>query len=596
MTSARIDGFESLGGAFAARVAAHPGRVALRIVRGPGDADSVTYAQLDRRVRAHADELRARFAAGSRILIGLPTSIEFAEAYFGCLVAGMVAVPVPHPAGGKHAAARVAGIVRDCDASLVLASDGEHATFREWLAQEGLAEVACESLSPIAGEPGGSREPGSRAEAGGLVGRKDLAVLQYSSGSTGEPKGVMLTHGNVLSNIVDYCRGCDIDASDRFGAWLPLHHDMGLFSQLTAALILGTTSVLMPPLTFVRRPAAWLRMLDEHAITVTAAPNFAFDLCTRLVTDEQLATLDLSRLRYVFNGSEPIHVPTMLAFAERFAAAGLPAEAVAPAYGLAESTVFVSTKAPEQRPTVLTIDPGAAERGVLRAARTGRELAGCGVPGGEARIVDPATRRELPAGRIGELWLRGPSVGIGYWGRPELSRETFDARLSDGDAGWLRTGDLASLVDGELVVTGRIKEMLIVYGRNLSPQDIEEEARPAHPALDGLRGAAFGVAAPDERVVVVHEVARGTDAAVLPSVAEAVKQRLSATLGIPVRNVVLVDRGTVRRTTSGKIQRLAMRSLFLAGELRVRHDALEPAVERLMASDGPGSAIAESAS
>ena len=389
--------------------------------------------------------------------------------------------------------------------------------------------------------------------------------------------------------LAAYCLCCDLTAEDRFGAWLPLHHDLGLFTQLTTALLLGTTSVLMVPSAFARRPVAWLEMLGDHAISVTAAPSFAFDLCLRLVSDAQLAALDLSQVRYVFNGSEPIHVPTMTAFVERFGRVGLRPGAVAPGYGLAEATVFVSAKAPDIQATVVTLDAEAAERGTLAAVACGRELAGCGLPVGvEARIADPVALRELPDDRIGELWLRGPGVSSGYWGRPELSRATFGARLAGVSGSWLRTGDLACLVGGEIVVTGRLKEMLVIRGRNLFPQDIEQAARRAHPALDGLWGAVFGVPAPDERMVVVHEVPREIVVAELPGIAVAIKQRVTGVVGVPAGNVVLVDRGTVRRATSGKVQRLAMRGRFLAGTLEVRHRELEPAVRDLLAAAQPG--------
>lgn len=580
MTVVELTAYDSFGAVFAEHVKTRPDRAAVTVVgESHGATETVTYVELDRRVQVRARALLSRIAPGSRILLGLPAAAEFAEAYLACLVAGMVAVPVPHPGGGRNAAARVAAIMRDCTASLVLTGRDELKTFGEWLRAEDLDGVPCEALPLLEGAPA------TAPDRWPPVDRDTLAVLQYSSGSTGEPKGVMLTHGNILADLDAYCRCCRLDQDDRFGSWLPLHHDMGLFSQLSAALLLGTTCALMPAVAFVQRPAAWLRMLDEHAITVTAAPSFAFDLCTRLISDEQLEGIDLSRVRYIFNGSEPIHVPTMTFFAERFARAGLRREAAAPAYGLAEATVFVSAKAPDVVATVVTVDAEAAERGELRGAAQGLTLAGCGVPGGaEARIVDPVARRELPAGHVGELWLRGPSVGAGYWDRPELSQRTFAATLTAGEPGWLRTGDLASLVGGELVVTGRLKEMLVVRGRNLSPQDVEQEARIAHPALNGLHGAVFGVRAPDERVVVVHEVASRISSAELPSIVHAVKQRLTAVLGVPARNVVLVDRGTVPRTTSGKIQRLAMRALFLSGNLAMRHDELEPAVRSLLAS------------
>jgi acyl-CoA synthetase (AMP-forming)/AMP-acid ligase II len=396
----------------------------------------------------------------------------------------------------------------------------------------------------------------------------------------------MLDHGNVLADIAAFHMGTGAGPDDSFGIWLPLHHDMGLFGQLTAGLLFGAPTVLMPPSDFVRRPVSWFRMMEAHGTTVTAAPNFAYDLCTRLITDDQLDGLDLSRLRIVFNGSEPIHVPTMTAFAKRFARAGLRAEAIAPAYGMAEATVFVTATAAGVPPTVLVADPGRLESVdhpalVATARGEGKEIVGVGAPPDDfsIRIVDPQSRRHRPDGEIGEIWLRGAAIGRGYWNRPELSSSVFAARLVDDDregSGWLRTGDLGALVDGELFITGRVKEMMIVHGRNVFPQDVEHSARAGHSALAGLFGAAFGVPVPDERIVLVHEVSPKTPAEELPAVAMAVSRWLTVELGVPVRNVLLVRRGSVRRTTSGKIQRAEMRARFLAGDIEVLHAELDP--------------------
>jgi acyl-CoA synthetase (AMP-forming)/AMP-acid ligase II len=302
----------------------------------------------------------------------------------------------------------------------------------------------------------------------------------------------------------------------------------------------------------------------------------------------------------VLNGSEPIHPPTMMAFSERFAAFGLPAEAMSPCYGLAEATAYVSTSLPGAAPVIFSADPAALDStdgpalhpAASKAGSPVRSIVSCGPLGDlQVRVVDPVTRHVLPDTMIGEIWLRGPVVGIGYWNRPELTEQVFQARLAgyghdEADAGpWLRTGDLGALRDGALYITGRIKELVIIHGRNLHPHDVEQEARAAHEALRGFSGAAFGVAAPDERMVLVHEISPKTPADELPVVAAAVARRLTTALGIPVRNVVLVRRGTVRRTTSGKIQRAAMRERFLAGDIGALHAQLEPEV-RAMAAGG----------
>jgi acyl-CoA synthetase (AMP-forming)/AMP-acid ligase II len=573
----------NVGETFAARVAAHPDRVALTIRRSGSEPESLTFAELHRRALVRAADLGARLAPGARVLLALPTSAEFVEAYLACLTAGLTAVPVPVPGGSAHASARVASIVRDCGPGLVLTVAEEQERLADWLAAEDAA-VPVEAVLPV------PADAPAAAWSGPAPNRDTVGVLQYSSGSTGTPKGVMLSHGNIAANARAFSGDQQLGPDDCFGNWIPMHHDMGLFCQLTTALLIGAESVLMPPSDFVKRPVEWLRLMTEHRTTVTAAPNFAFELCLRLVRTEQLAELDLSALRFVANGSEPVHAPTLTAFTERFAAAGLPAAAVAPGYGLAEATVFVTAKLPERVATVLTVDPADAERGVITRTASGRDLVGLGRPGGfEMLVVDPADRRALPDGRVGELWLRGDSIGSGYWNRPEVSAQVFDARVSgDEDGpGWLRTGDLGAVIDGELFITGRLKELIVLRGRNLYPQDLEQEAREAHRGLVGFFGAAFPVAAPEERVVLVHEVDPKLDPAELPAVAAAVRQRLTAAVGAPVLNVVLVRRGSVRRTTSGKIQRGTMREEFLAGALTEVHTELEPGVRALVDSLAP---------
>ncbi|MFF0359563.1 fatty acyl-AMP ligase [Streptomyces sp. NA02536] len=578
-----LSGYPSLGAAFAARADAHPGRTALTLWHGSTGADpeSVTYGELARRSRVRARELARRLAPGERVLVALPTGIEFAEVYLACLTAGLVAVPSPMPGGSASAGERIAAIAADCSPGLVVTTDAARAEVAEHLRGHGPEGLAVEAVLPV----GGRSAPGEGAD-GRDVGRGTDAVLQYSSGSTGSPKGVILTHGAVLANVSAVCTYVGLVPEDRFGSWLPLHHDMGLFTQLTAALLCGAHLTLMTPAQFIRRPAEWFRMLDRFRITYTVAPNFAYELCTRVITDEMTRGLDLSALRYLGNGAEPIHAPTVRAFMERFAHLGLRSHVHSSGYGLAESTAYVTCVPEETSPTVLTVDPlrlESGERPELRpvAEGAGRPVMGLGRPHAfDLRIVDPRERVPLPEGRIGEIWLRGESIGRGYWGRPELSAEVFDARLADSaeGPGWLRTGDLGALVDGELFVTGRLKELLIVHGRNIFPQDVEHEARAAHQALGGQLGAAFGVGSPDERVVLVHEVHPRTPRTELPEVVTAVTRRLNRSFGLPLRNVVLVRRGTVRRTTSGKIRRTAMRERFLAGDMTVLHAELEPAL------------------
>jgi acyl-CoA synthetase (AMP-forming)/AMP-acid ligase II len=577
----------SVAGAFAARVAERSERPAVSIYRGgavpPGQ--SLTFSELARRARLRAATLRTRLAPGDRVIIALPTCLEFIELYLACLIAGMVAVPTPEPGGSATAVRRVALIAGDCAPSLAITTRSGCDKMAEALREHGFGHVPVE----VPWDVGLDQAPDPPSQAY-QPDRETLAVLQYSSGSVGAPKGVMVAHGDILANMTSLGVSTDFGSDDAVGIWLPLHHDMGLFCLLSMGLFFGVHTVLMSPTDFLRRPVEWLRMIDRFGVTVTAAPNFAYDLCQRVIPDELIKGLELSRLRVAFNGAEPIHAPTMAAFARRFARVGLRAETMTPAYGLAECTVYATAKPVGKQSTVLVADAerlARAERPVLCAASggDGKEVVGVGQSAGlDVRIVDPRSRRALPAGEIGEIWLRGPGVARGYWNQQELSERVFSARLAGGNTepGWLRTGDLGALVDGELFITGRIKDVLSVHGRNLYPHDLEEEARAAHESLEGFVGAAFGIAAPDERIVLVHEIRPKVPADELPVIASAVARRLSGAAGVPVRNILLVRRGTVRRTTSGKIQRSATRASLLAGEIVPLYANLEPGVQAIV--------------
>lgn len=583
-------GRRNVGDAFLARAASHPDRTALTIYRGSAAAEhiGVSYGELIRRAGLRAAALRARLEPGDRVLIALPTCVEFVECYVACLLAGLVAVPAPPPGGSSAATERVVAIAADCAPRLAIIGEGEPDKVAARLRELGIGDLPIE-------EPGDAGPGDAPPLAGTGPTLESLAVLQYSSGSTGTPKGVMLSHGNVLANIRAIGEAGYLTDRDVLGAWLPLHHDMGLFALLTAGLLHGGHIVLMPPSDFLRRPVEWFRMMSRFRVSFTAAPSFAYDLCRRLISDDMLKDVDLSSMRLAINGSEPIHVATMAEFTARFGTVGLRDGVVSACYGLAENTVFVSNHTPLAPPRVITADQRRLEAvdspAIVPAADgNGKEIISVGPPGGaEIRIVDPATRRPLPDGAIGEIWLRGPSVGRGYWNRADLNAEIFAARLAGDDDGadrsWLRTGDLGATVDGVLFVTGRLKEMLIVHGRNLFPHDVEQQARAAHEGLVGFVGAAFGVAVPDERIVLIHEVNPKVPVAELPGIAAAVKRRLTVEAGVSMRNILLVRRGTVRRTTSGKIRRAEMRERFLAGQIDAVLADLDADVRRVLAGD-----------
>ncbi|WP_405594707.1 fatty acyl-AMP ligase [Streptomyces sp. NBC_01092] len=524
-------------------------------------------ADIDRMARQIGRRLTERSALGDRVLLCFPPGHAFTAAFFACVLTGRIAVPVPLPGHFPHERRRIAAIADNSGASAVLTTSGAEASVTEWLVEQDLR------LAVLAEERADS--PG--LEDGQLVSGhpQRSAFLQYTSGSTGSPKGVIVSHENVLANAKAIARSLGIGPAARVGGWLPNYHDMGLIGHHLAPIVNGGSAVLMEPMTFLRRPHLWLRMIDEMGIEFSAAPNFAYALCTRRVTEEQLSQLDLSRWRTAVNGSEPVSRTVMEAFSARFAAAGFRPDALVPAYGLAESTLLVSSSAP-RRPVfrVPAEQPSSAPS-------DRRPMVSCGRPtDADLRIVDPDRRTVMPAGLTGEIWLSGGSVAQGYWNAPDKTREVFGAVTDTGEGPFLRTGDVGFIQDGELHVAGRMKEIVIVRGRKLHSHDVEEEIRAPYPELKSGVGAAFSVPDSDgaDLLVLVHEVAVGTDPVVFDELASSVRSMVSREFGVDLDALVLVRPGHVQRTTSGKIARAEMRQRFLSAELKAVHTHLTPRI------------------
>ncbi|MHC0430217.1 fatty acyl-AMP ligase [Streptomyces sp. O3] len=542
-------------------------------------ARRLSYAELDAAARTVAVRLAERGARGEPVLLLYPSGQDFLKGFVGCMYAGAVAVPAPLPKDRQERMRRVTGIIRDTGARLVLTDSANAPEVSLWLAMSGRGEAVCMATDV---DEGVDPDQWSMPE----IAPDDLAFLQYTSGSTSQPRGVMVSHANLLDNQEHVRRVLASTPDDRFASWLPHYHDLGLIAQLLHPLWLGATAVQLPARSFVKRPVRWLRAIDEHDATISCGPNFCYDLCVRRVTDEQIASLDLSRWRVALAGAEPIRQDTLDAFAERFAPAGLRRAAVSPAYGLAEATLCVSGGDPGRPHGRRTVDAAGLEQGELRPPVAGgpvRHLVSSGDAGTyDVRIVDER-RRELPPGQVGEIWLSGPSVARGYWRQTDASARTFQAQLADGKGRFLRTGDLGALLDGELYVTGRLKEVIILNGRNLYPQDVEWAVREVSSALGSVHGAVFTVHAEREQLVLVHEVrAPHADWERLRSLARRIQSLIGQEFEVPAGNVVLVRPGTLRRTTSGKIQRTLMRKLFLGGELSSLYEVLDPAVRALV--------------
>ncbi|MER0443343.1 fatty acyl-AMP ligase [Streptomyces sp. Edi4] len=565
------------------RVAEAPDRSALILLterNGELRPQILSYAELDREAGVLAALIRRHVSAGQRVLILHTSRRLFSISFLACLYADVIAVPVAPLGGGRHHDERIAGIFRDAAASCVLTSRAEAPGVTQLLARTGHERAVCIPTDTL---PAGGAEVPRPSQAG----PDDVAFLQYTSGSTREPRGVVVTHRSLLANNAAISETFGTAPGARIGGWLPLHHDMGLVGQLLHALWLGGTAVLLSPVAFVKRPAHWLETISRYGLTVSGAPDFAYELCVRRINDSQLAGLDLSRWRIAVNGGEPVNAATVQAFTDRFAAAGLRPGAVRPSYGLAESTLLVAGQGDGTAGGRAAADSAGPEPHELQETGAGggpvRTVVASGRPAAtEIQIVDPDSREALADGRIGEIWVRGASVARGYWDKPKESADTFDGRIEGGRGGYLRTGDLGMLRDGLLYVTGRIKDMIVVAGRNLYPQDLERTVQGVS-ALFGP-GTAFAVPAAREHVVVIQELrARGRYDADLAELAASIRSRLGEVYEVRAGGVLLVRPGTVRRTTSGKLERAAMRRMFLSGELTALHQSIDPEVGELVA-------------
>lgn len=524
----------------------------------------LSYGDLDTRAKARAVELLAHGAApGDVAVLGFQPGLGFIESVYAALYAGLIIAPVPVTVGRNPQSVidRIEAIVADASSRLVLTDASSAPLF----ASAALHNVDVQILA----EPDLALADQWTAPE---ITPDTVALLQYTSGSTGTPKGVVVSHGNLVAN--EEAIGAAVaDGDDAvWVGWLPHYHDMGLIGLLFRPIYAGVDSVLTSPSRFLRRPLLWLRLITAHKGTFTVAPDFAYRLCAQVVTDEQLAELDLSSLTHVVTGAEPIKTSTVEQFVERFAPAGLRAEAMIPAYGMAETTLIISAAA--GRPvTSITADLGALERGDLLPAVDDRsvDLVLCGppVPGSEVAVVDPATQEPLPDGRIGEIWVSGPSVAQGYWGRVEETAEAFGFALPGTDARYLRTGDLGAMIDGEVVVAGRLKDLIISHGRNVFPQDVEAVASEVVGTDPGCISAAFALDEfqPSEVGLAVEVDPKTLAGADLPALVHEVRRAVMAEFGLPSLGVALLRKGMLPRTTSGKIQRRRARAELIDGAL-----------------------------
>ncbi|MBF6215160.1 fatty acyl-AMP ligase [Nocardia puris] len=532
----------------------HGDREAVLVLPDRGDElDRITYGALDLDARRIAAALQRRLEPGARVVLAYPTGIEFVRAFLGCLYAGVVPVPAPlplSPRSGKQLT-RLRGIIASCRAALILAPDG----YTELLSETGI---------PASTAPRGRAEDWTpRAER-----PEEIAFLQFTSGSVGDPRGVVVTYGALAANTDLIHRHYALPDGFHVGSWLPLYHDMGLIGAVLLPLRFGGRATLLSPTAFLLDPYRWLHMIDVHDVFISPAPNFAYDLCVRRIPASKAAGLDLSRWRAALNGAEPVRAATLAAFADCFAAAGFRPESFSPCYGMAEVGLFVTGTPNDEPPVVSRISAEALEQGAFVPDAAGVPMVSSGPVPDHYRltIADPGTGEPVDEGRVGEIRLSGPSVAPGYWGQPVFGPE-------------LRTGDLGTVHDGQLYLTGRLKELIIIRGRNFYPQDLEYLLGQVDSSFEGGLAAAFSVPAQDEEHIVVVQEVR-TDHGDLDGLALKAKAALAELATVTIAGVCLVPPGAIRRSTSGKIRRLHMRKLFRDNTLNATHEELDPVLRR----------------
>ncbi len=546
-----------------------PDRIAYTFLRdGTVEDGHLTYGELDRRARAIGAALRSSAAVGERALLLYPQGREFIAAFFGCLYAGIIAIPAYPPRSNKGGS-KLHAIARDAR-PLVALTTSENLTRAQahFVAEPDLPPLRLLATDKPAGDFAGEWQP---PEVKGAT----LAYLQYTSGSTSAPKGVMVSHDNLKHNLLDLDQGWEHTPESIAVTWLPTFHDMGLVYGIIEPLYRGFRCFVMPPVSFIQRPIRWLRAISERGATHSVAPNFAYELCIRKVKPEERAGLNLSRWSVAVNGAEPVRRETLERFAAAFEPCGFRWSAFSPGYGLAESTLKVCATRKTEAPVVVTINAGALEKHQVVEAPSsyqgGRTFVGCGRATLETKvaIVHPESLTRCPPDQVGEIWVSGPSVAQGYWNRPAETAAVFKAFLADsGEGPFLRTGDLGFLKDGHLFVTGRLKDMIIIRGQNHYPQDIELTAEQSHPALRPGCSIAFSIeAAGEERLIVAQEVERDYKNLNRDELVEAIRQAVAEEHEVQVYAVVLLRPGGIPKTSSGKVQRQACRAAYLAGSL-----------------------------
>ena len=554
------------------RATQQPSRIAFQIWNdGTVSSAPLTYGELDCRSRAIAARMQRLNLKGERVLLLCPPGLDYIVAFCACLYAGAIAVPI-YPPRPNQSLERFQGISDDAQSALILLASAQQ------FKPETLAGLPTFSLDAVKSEEAADWQPPG-------ISPEEIAFLQYTSGSTSAPKGVQISHGNLIHNVAAISHKFGLSNQSEGVCWLPPYHDMGLIGGILTSLYQGATTTLMSPVDFLQRPVRWLQAISHTQATISGGPNFAYERCVEKIKPEQCAGLDLSRWSVAFTGAEPIRMATLERFANRFAEYGFRSEAFYPCYGMAESTLMITggdhTRAPKQ----LTVDEENLAAHRIQSADQGRVLVGCGqvIESGELEIINPQTCRRCQPNEVGEIWVTSPSIAQGYWQQPEKTQTAFHAYLIDTQTGpFFRTGDLGFLLENELFITGRLKDLIIIRGRNHYPQDLELTTEKAHPALRPAYGAAFAIdAQSEERLVLVHEVERHHLRKLnVPEITQAVRQAIAEHHDLQVYAIVLLKTGSIPKTSSGKIQRYACKQGFQDHTLDVVGDWLENPIHK----------------
>ena len=547
-------------------------KIAFRFLEnGEVVAKTITYKGLYSRARIIGSDLLEKFNPGDRALLLFPSGIEFIEAYFGCLLAGIIAIPV-YPPAGKRKMDRLVNIIADSSSKIILTTrsvlERNQKWFSENLEMKNLSYIVTDALK---------KEKNIKLP---IIDQDKIAFLQYTSGSTDSPKGVIISHKNLIENLKVLTKAYGNNKDTICIGWLPVYHDMGLIGNILSQVFVGGTYVFMSPVSFVQKPIRWLAAISKYKGTYSGAPNFAYDLCYKAIKEDNLKNIDLSSWKKAFNGAEPIKETTLNDFSDKFGPFGFNKDALFPGYGLAEATLMVSGRTDNKKEISTTLNKNLFLQGKIEET-TAKSLwknkfhtvVACGLPldGFDVRIVNPNTKKECQPNSIGEIWLAGPSIGQGYWNKPELTKKTFQVKLlsSDINKGFLRTGDMGFLKNNQLYLTGRLKEMIIINGQNYFPQDIERTVQESSSSFRQNSGTVFSTEIEgDEKLMVAQEIKRTELNKIIPSkLIQIIRNKVSLAHDLSVYEIVLLKPATIPKTSSGKIQRSLLKKRYLENSL-----------------------------